>query len=285
VRLFGDVPIYLAPDSVEVWARPELFQLDGAGRPTAVAGVPPDYFAADGQRWGNPLYRWEMHEATGFTWWLERLRAQFELFDLVRIDHFRGLEAYWAVPAGAPTAASGEWRLAPGEALLRQARETFGGLEVVAEDLGVITPEVEALRDGFGLPGMRIAQFGFDGDPRNVHLPHHWTARSVGYSGTHDNDTTAGWYAHLDAGAQQFVADYLGCARAEVVPALVRTVLASVALLAVVPMQDLLGLGSEARMNRPGELGGNWQWRLEPGRLDADAAARLRDAVWASGRG
>jgi 4-alpha-glucanotransferase len=274
VRLFGDIPIYLAPDSVEVWAHPELFQLDDAGQPVAVAGVPPDYFSVDGQRWGNPLYRWEAHEATGFAWWLERLRAQFELFDLVRIDHFRGLEAYWAVPASAPTAATGEWRRAPGQALLTRARAVFGGLEVVAEDLGVITPEVEALRDGFGLPGMRIAQFGFDGDQRNVHVPHHWTARSVGYTGTHDNDTSAGWYAHLDPAAQRFVADYLGVAPAAVVPALVRTVLASVAELAVVPMQDLLGLGTEARMNLPGTTSGNWTWRFAWGDVPPDLARR-----------
>lgn len=262
VRLFGDLPIYLAPDSVEVWARPELFQLDATGRPAAVAGVPPDYFAADGQLWGNPLYRWEAHVQTGFTWWLERLRAQFELFDLVRIDHFRGLEAYWAVPAGAPTAATGEWRAAPGEALLAAALRTFGSLEVVAEDLGVITPEVEALRDGFALPGMRVAQFGFDGDPRNLHLPHNWVARCVGYTGTHDNDTTAGWFAHLDEAARRRVADYVGAAPADAVGGLIRTVLESVAVLAIVPMQDLLGLGTEARMNTPGKIEGNWAWRF-----------------------
>jgi 4-alpha-glucanotransferase len=274
VRLFGDVPIYLAPDSVEVWAHPELFELDDAGRPTAVAGVPPDYFAVDGQRWGNPLYRWEAHEASGFAWWLERLRAQFELFDLVRIDHFRGLEAYWAVPASAPTAATGEWRRAPGEALLTRAQEHFGGLEVVAEDLGVITPAVEALRDGFALPGMRIAQFGFDGDPGNLHVPHRWTARSVGYTGTHDNDTSAGWYARLDAATRQFVADYLGATPAAAVTALVRTVLASVAGLAVVPMQDLLGLGTEARMNLPGTTTGNWTWRFAWNDVPAGLAER-----------
>jgi 4-alpha-glucanotransferase len=274
VRLFGDIPIYVAPDSVEVWAHPELFQLDGAGLPVAVAGVPPDYFSADGQRWGNPLYRWEVHEATGFAWWLDRLRAQFELFDLVRIDHFRGLEAYWAVPASAPTAATGEWRLAPGRALLARARDAFGGLEVVAEDLGVITPEVEALRDGFGLPGMRIAQFGFDGDQRNVHVLHNWSARSVGYSGTHDNDTTAGWYAQLDPAAREFVADYLGCAPADAPRALARAVLASVAQLAIVPLQDLLGLGTEARMNLPGTIEGNWNWRFEWPDVAADLAAR-----------
>ena len=274
VRFFGDLPIYVAPDSVEVWAHPELFQLDGAGQPTAVAGVPPDYFSQDGQRWGNPLYRWEVHEATGFAWWLERLRAQFELFDLVRIDHFRGLEAYWAVPASAPTAATGEWRLAPGRALLERARATFGGLEVVAEDLGVITPEVEALRDGFRLPGMRIAQFGFDGDQRNVHVLHHWTERSVGYTGTHDNDTTAGWFHGLDAAAQQWVRDYLAAAPADVAAALSRAVLASVAELAIVPMQDLLGLGTEARMNLPGTTEGNWGWRFDWEDVPLDLAGR-----------
>jgi 4-alpha-glucanotransferase len=260
VRLFGDVPIYLAPDSVEVWAHPELFQLDANGRPTAVAGVPPDYFTKDGQLWGNPLYRWEEHERTGFAWWIERLQAQFELFDLVRIDHFRGLESYWAVPVDAPTAAAGAWRAAPGARLLARARAVFGGLAVVAEDLGVITPAVERLRDRFGLPGMRVAQFGFDGDPDNLHLPHNWTARSVAYTGTHDNDTTAGWYAGLEPSRRELVSDYLGAPPEAVVPALTRAVLASVAGLAVVPMQDLLQLGRGARMNTPGTTAGNWAW-------------------------
>jgi 4-alpha-glucanotransferase len=276
VRLFGDVPIYVAPDSVEVWAHPELFELDAGGEPAVVAGVPPDYFATDGQRWGNPLYRWAAHEASGFAWWLERLRAQFALFDLVRIDHFRGLEAYWEVPAAAPTAATGAWRPAPGEALLRRAQDAFGGLEIIAEDLGVITPEVERLRDRFGLPGMRVAQFGFDGTEHNLHAPHNWTARSVGYTGTHDNDTTAGWYAQFDPAGRQRVADYLGCAPPDVVAALVRTVLASVAQIAVVPMQDLLGLGSESRMNTPGTTAGNWRWRFAWADVPAGLAARCR---------
>ncbi|MEI8297878.1 MAG: 4-alpha-glucanotransferase [Pseudomonadota bacterium] len=276
VRLFGDVPIYLAPDSVEAWGHPELFQLDASGRLTAVAGVPPDYFAADGQLWGNPLYRWEAHLATGFAWWLERLRAQFELFDLVRIDHFRGLEACWAVPAGAPTAVSGEWRKAPGRALLAAALQAFGSLAVVAEDLGVITPEVEQLRDEFGLPGMRVAQFGFDGDGRNLHAPHNWIARCVAYTGTHDNDTTAGWLTHLDEYARGRVADYLGTSPAEAVDALTRTVLASVAGLAIVPMQDLLGRGSEARMNTPGTLEGNWEWRFTWQEVPGWLGARCR---------
>ena len=276
VRLFGDVPIYLAPDSVEVWVHPELFQLGADGRPTAVAGVPPDYFSADGQLWGNPLYRWAEHERTGFRWWIERLRAQFELFDLVRIDHFRGLESYWAVPAGAPTAATGEWRPAAGAALLRRAREVFGRLDVVAEDLGVITPEVVALRDGFALPGMRIAQFGFDGEPNNAHVLHNFIPLSVAYTGTHDNDTTAGWYADLEPRLKAQVAEYLATAEATVVPALTRALLASVAVLAVVPMQDLLELGKQARMNLPGTVTGNWGWKFAWADVPESLARRCR---------
>jgi len=276
VQLFGDIPIYVAPDSVEVWAHPELFELDADGRPVAVAGVPPDYFAKDGQRWGNPLFRWDEHERTGFAWWLERLAAQFELFDLVRIDHFRGLESYWAVPATAATAASGAWRPAPGRALLARAREVFGRLDVVAEDLGVITPEVERLRDEFALPGMRVAQFGFDGNSGNLHLPHNWVPRAIAYTGTHDNDTTAGWFQGLDARTRADVGDYLAAADGRVAAALTRAVLGSVATLAVVPMQDLLGLGSAARMNTPGTTTGNWGWALDWADVPADLGSSCR---------
>lgn len=276
VRLFGDLPIYLAPDSVETWAHPELFQLDDAGHPIAVAGVPPDYFSADGQLWGNPLYAWEAHERTGFAWWVERLRAQAELYDLVRIDHFRGLEAFWAVPAGARTAATGVWQLAPGDALLRRLREAQGTLAVVAEDLGVITPEVERLRDDFGLPGMRVLQFGLDGDAASLHAPHHWVARSVAYSGTHDNDTTAGWFAQLPPERRAAVCDYLDAPPERIVEKAVRTVLASVSGLAILPMQDLLGLGSDARMNVPGTIEGNWRWRFEWSAVPTDLGARCR---------
>ena len=276
VRFFGDLPIYVAPDSVEVWSNRPLFQLDAQGRPEVVAGVPPDYFASDGQWWGNPLYRWEEHQRTGFAWWLDRLRAQFELHDFVRIDHFRGLEAYWAIPANAATAAAGSWRLAPGAALLKRARQEFGPLDLVAEDLGAITPTVEQLRDDFDLAGMRVAQFGFDGDPDNPHLPHNWRKRLVGYTGTHDNDTSAGWYASLDVLNRQLVADYLGVPSSQVVPALVRTVLASPARLALAPMQDLLGLGSEARMNTPATVGRNWGWRFEWPDVPEVLAARCR---------
>ena len=276
VRLFGDLPIYLAPDSVETWAHPELFQLDATGHTTAVAGVPPDYFSADGQLWGNPLYAWEVHEQTGFAWWVERLRAQIDLYDLVRIDHFRGLEAYWAVPAGARTAATGTWRLAPGDALLRRLRESLGTLAVVAEDLGVITPEVERLRDDFGLPGMRVLQFGLDGESGNLHAPHRWVARSIAYSGTHDNDTTGGWFAQLPPQLQHSVCEYVDAPSERVVPAIARTVLASVSDLAVLPMQDLLGLGTEGRMNLPGTTNGNWAWRFEWAQVPAGLAGRYR---------
>ena len=285
VRFFGDVPIYLAPDSVEVWANRDLFELDATGRPLAVAGVPPDYFSKDGQLWGNPLYRWDAHLASGFRWWLERLRAQFELFDLVRIDHFRGLEAYWAVPAGAPTAVSGTWRPAPGAALFEAARATFGRLAVVAEDLGVITRQVEELRDRYALPGMRVAQFGFGADPGNAHLPHNWIERAVGYTGTHDNDTTAGWYANLAPELRAQVAEYLGSSAGGIVTALNRAVLGSVAQLAIVPMQDLLELGTVSRMNTPGTVAGNWSWRFDWADVPAGLAERLRRLNWLYGRG
>ena len=276
VKIFGDLPIYLAPDSVEVWAHRELFELDGEGRPIRVAGVPPDYFSKDGQLWGNPLYRWSVHERSDFAWWVERLRAQFEFFDIVRIDHFRGLEAYWAVPCDAPTAATGEWCLAPGAALLDRVRATLGPVALVAEDLGVITPAVEALRDAYALPGIRVVQFGFDGNPDNLHAPFRWTRRVVGYTGTHDNDTSAGWYAGLDTTGRARVRDYLGVADEAIVPSLVRTVLASVADLAIVPMQDLLGLGTEARMNLPGTVDGNWRFAFRWTDVPGDLGDRLR---------
>jgi 4-alpha-glucanotransferase len=276
VRLFGDVPIYVAPDSVEAWAHPELFELGDDGRPTAVAGVPPDYFAADGQRWGNPLYRWVEHERTGFAWWLERLRAQLALYDLVRIDHFRGLEAYWSVPAEAETAREGQWIAAPGGALLGAVEASLGGLPLVAEDLGLITPAVEQLRDAWALPGMRVLQFGFDGSPGNLHALHAWVPNSVGYTGTHDNDTSAGWFASLDATTRARVCRYLDVAPERAVEGLVTGVLRSVARLAVVPLQDLLGLGSQARMNTPGTTAGNWGWRFAWGDVPSALGDRCR---------
>ena len=277
VKIFGDLPIYVAPDSVAAWVSPEAFQLDADGEALAVSGVPPDYFSEDGQLWGNPLYDWAAQQRSGFSFWLQRLALQADRFDLLRIDHFRALEAYWAVPAGAKTARDGQWCAAPGRELLNHVRRQLPQLELVAEDLGVITPEVTALRREFSLPGMRVLQFGFDGDPANLHLPHEHAADAVAYTGTHDNDTTVGWYGSLAAGARDQVRRYLGRPDDEVVDALRRAALASVAVLSVLPAQDILHLGSEARLNRPGTTSGNWSWRLPPHSLTPELAVRYRD--------
>jgi 4-alpha-glucanotransferase len=284
VLLFGDLPIYVARDSVEVWAHRENFLLDAAGAPLAVAGVPPDYFSADGQLWGNPLYDWPQMRADGFRWWVARLATQLERFDLLRIDHFRGLESYWEIPASARTAREGHWRPAEGAALLNRFAEVFGALPIVAEDLGVITDQVVALRERFGLPGMRILQFAFDGTVDNPYLPQNHVPNSVVYTGTHDNDTTAGWYVTLPPEAREQFAAYFGPTTSSAAETLVRAALASVARLAVVPLQDLLGLGSEARMNTPGTTRGNWQWRFNWEAVPHDFAARCRRAVRMYGR-
>jgi 4-alpha-glucanotransferase len=276
IRLFGDLPIYVAHDSVEAWAHRQNFQLDAAGQPLAVAGVPPDYFSADGQLWGNPLYDWQRMQRDGFKWWIARIRTELERYDLLRIDHFRGLESYWEIPAGAATARSGHWRPAAGAALLARLQQVFGNLPLVAEDLGIITPEVEELRRRFNLPGMKILQFAFDGTAGNPYLPHNHERRSVAYTGTHDNDTLLGWYRMLDSTARGQVIEYLGCRADDAVHALIRAALASVADLAVVPLQDLLGLGSEARMNTPGTTAGNWRWSFEWEQIPAEFAARWR---------
>lgn len=273
VRLFGDIPIYVAHDSVEVWAHRENFLLDARGLPLASAGVPPDYFAADGQMWGNPLYDWPRMRRSGFAWWDARMRTQLERFDLLRIDHFRALESYWQIPAGARTAREGHWRPAEGLALLEHLHASFHPLPLVAEDLGVITAEVAALRDRFALPGMRILQFAFDGTAENPYLPHNHVANCIVYTGTHDNDTTPGWYAALDADARRQVGEYFGPGPVQP-ETLVRAALASVARLAVVPLQDLLALGSEARMNTPATLTGNWGWRFAWQQIPQDFVVR-----------
>lgn len=276
VQLLGDIPIYVAHDSVEVWAHRENFQLDATGQPLAVAGVPPDYFSEDGQLWGNPVYDWKRMQRDGFSWWGTRLRTQLERFDRVRIDHFRGLESFWEIPAGSATARNGHWRKAAGAALLEHLRQELGGLPFVAEDLGVITPEVERLRRRFDLPGMRILQFAFGDTGSNPYLPHNHERRSVVYTGTHDNDTTLGWYRSLDDQQRTRVHEYLGCGPDGVVHAMLRAALASVADLAVVPLQDLLGLGSEARMNTPGTTQGNWRWAFGWQQIPADFTTRWR---------
>jgi len=284
VLVFGDLPIFVSLDSADVWASRDLFELDAEGRPTAVTGCPPDYFAADGQRWNNPHYDWQAMAADGFGWWRRRIARQRELFDLVRIDHFRGFEAAWHVPADAPTARDGRWVRGPGADILSVLVEEAGPGRLVAEDLGVITPEVVALRDQFGLPGMKILQFAFDGSADNPYLPAHHGERSVVYTGTHDNDTTLGWWEELDEHTRDVVRSFL-LDRDEPMPwALVRLALASTARLAVVPAQDLLALGSDSRMNTPGTEAGNWTWQSAAGAFDADLAARLRAAVVASDR-
>jgi 4-alpha-glucanotransferase len=283
IAVFGDVPIYVAADSADVWAHPELFDLDGEGRPRHVAGVPPDYFSPTGQRWGNPLYLWERMAADGFAWWVSRLRANLELADLVRIDHFRGLAAYWQIPASEPTALEGRWQRGPGLALFAALRRGLGSLPIVAEDLGTITPDVEALREGASLPGMKVLQFAF-AEPDSSHLPHHHVPRCVVYTGTHDNDTTVGWFAALGAEERGRVLDYVGGEGTEPHWDLIRAAYTSVADQAVVPLQDVFGLGSRDRMNVPGEPDGNWAWRVLPGQLGPDHAARLRYLAQLTGR-
>jgi 4-alpha-glucanotransferase len=285
VFLFGDLPFYVDRNSVEVWWERELFARDASGEPSAVAGVPPDYFNADGQLWGNPLYDWDAMRHAGFRWWLARMREQLTRFDLLRIDHFRALESYWAVPAGAPSARVGQWRPGPGDALLAALRAELGAMPLVAEDLGLITDEVRALRDRFELPGMVVLQFAFDGSPDNPHLPRHHPRNAVVYTGTHDNDTTVGWYASLDANARDVVHGMLGLGPTPSVPEfLIEEAYASNAALAVVPMQDLLARDSGARMNTPGTVVGNWRWRFEWPDLPAALAPSCRERAARLGR-
>ncbi|GAB4308989.1 MAG: 4-alpha-glucanotransferase [Candidatus Bipolaricaulota bacterium] len=292
IGIIGDMPIFVAHDSADVWAHPEFFQLDARGNPTVVAGVPPDYFSATGQRWGNPLYRWDVLEGDGFRWWIARLRQALRSCDLVRLDHFRGLEAYWEIPATAPTAIHGRWIKAPGEKLLFALQSALGGAPILAEDLGVITPEVEALRDRFGLPGMRVLQFAFAGGDDNPHLPHNYPdhGRIVVYTGTHDNDTTLGWFQAAPPEERERARTYLahhGIAleRDEDAPwALIHLALESTAQLAMIPLQDVLGLDSSARMNRPASPSGNWSWRYNRSRLTEGVARSLRAVAAATRR-
>lgn len=284
VLLFGDLPIFVSLDSADVWAARSLFQLDEEGRPITVTGCPPDYFAADGQRWNNPHYDWAAMAADGFAWWRRRIARQRELFDLVRIDHFRGFEAAWQVPVEAPTARDGWWAPGPKDAILSALVDTAGPGTLVAEDLGVITWEVSELRNRFGLPGMKILQFAFDGSPDNPYLPHHHGEHSVVYTGTHDNDTTVGWWQSLDDGTRDLVRRSLIDPDEPMPWALIRLALESTARLAVVPAQDLLALDARSRMNTPGTDVGNWGWQAPAGRFDDALAARVRDLVTAAGR-
>lgn len=284
VLLFGDMPIFVAHDSAEVWARPQDFDLNSDGTLRVVAGVPPDYFSATGQRWGNPLYRWPALAEDDYRFWIDRMRTQLALFDIVRIDHFRGFEAYWEIPGSEETAINGVWVEADGDRLFARLEQEFGRLPLVAEDLGVITEPVNALRRKYRMPGMKVLQFAFDGGPGNPYLPFHHGRDSVVYTGTHDNDTTLGWYCSLSHEEQAHVDEYLGQPGEEMPWPLIRAALASEANLAILPMQDLMALDNAHRMNRPGTTEGNWRWRFQWQELDPGLPARLAHLVELYGR-
>jgi 4-alpha-glucanotransferase len=292
VQIMGDLPVYVAHDSADVWANPHYFQLDAAGNPTVVAGVPPDYFSATGQLWGNPIYDWNVVEADGFRWWMERFRAVLQMVDLVRLDHFRGFEAYWEIPAPATTAERGRWVKGPGRRLFVAVHAVLGDLPLVAENLGVITPEVEAIRLEFGFPGMSILQFAFGKDPQGPSFrPHNYPRELVAYTGTHDCDTTVGWWTSEGRGdstrsdqdireEREFALRYLNTDGTNIHWVFIRTLLASVADTVLIPLQDVLGLGTEARMNQPATLGHNWRWRYGSDALTGDIARRLRELAF-----
>lgn len=285
IQLFGDMPIFIAHDSADTWARPDDFLLDDEGRPTHVAGVPPDYFAALGQRWGNPHYRWERMQQDGFGWWISRIQRQFELFDMVRIDHFRGLVAVWMIEANCETAVDGFWQETPGDELLATLQARFSELPIVAEDLGVITDEVRQLRRKYDLPGMAVLQFAFDHFSDNPHKPANITADTIAYTGTHDNDTCVGWFEGLEAHEKDFVFQILGVPADDGISDLmIKTALDSQARLAIAPLQDFLGLGRDARMNTPGVGEGNWRWRFDWDMLGQELTDRIRSMIAASGR-
>ena len=286
IHIMGDMPIFVAYDSVDVWSRRELFQLAGDGKPTAVAGVPPDYFSPTGQLWGNPLYNWEAMAKDGFQWWIDIIRHKLRLFDYLRIDHFRGFAGYWAVPFGHPTAEHGQWIPAPGIALFDAVMAAIGQAPIIAEDLGLITPDVKELIGRFGFPGMKVLQFAFDSAEENDHVPHNYVPNSVVYTGTHDNDTIQGWFASAKEGDRQFTRDYLVLQGPDrnIHWEFIRAAFATVSAMAVIPLQDVLGKGSEARMNRPGVLGGNWGWRYSRSELKPALAERLKELAGRYGR-
>ena len=292
IRIIGDIPIYVAFDSADAWANPELFQFDENCEPVAVAGCPPDAFSATGQLWGNPLYNWEHHKETGYAWWMQRLAACFERYDVVRIDHFRGFDAYYAIPYGEPTAEHGHWEQGPGYDIFRTMKEKLGEKEVIAEDLGFLTPSVIELVKKSGYPGMKILQFAFDSREESDYLPHNYTHNCVVYTGTHDNDTVMGWYDTLKGADKKLCDDYLRLKNADGEPIpreqipweFVRAAMSSVADLAIIPMQDYLGLGSEARINIPSTLGINWKWRMGNGDFTKELAGRIRSMTKLYGR-
>jgi len=275
IRIFGDIPIFVAYDSVDVWANQHLFQLDDKGRALAVAGVPPDYFSKTGQRWGNPLYRWDRLADDEFHWWQRRFEHQLKCSDLVRVDHFRGFQACWSIPAMETTAVNGHWEDVPGRELFTKLFSPRHDLPIIAEDLGIITPEVEKLRDDFGLPGMKILQFAFDSGPDNPYLPENHVANSVVYTGTHDNNTTLGWWRGLSREQKDQVREYLQLNRPKMPQELIRLAMSSVAKLCIIPCQDILGLDSKSRFNTPGCATGNWEWQMKPDALTGELAEKL----------
>jgi 4-alpha-glucanotransferase len=285
VRIIGDIPIFVAYDSAEVWAKPELFYLDDKGKPTVVAGVPPDYFSPTGQLWGNPLYRWDVHAQTGYTWWIERVRAMLNLVDIIRVDHFRGFAGYWEVAAGLPTAEIGQWVNGPGAGLFYAIQNELGGLPIIAEDLGEITPDVVELRETLDLPGMKVLQFSFSGDPHEPFLPHNYPVNCVAYTGTHDNDTSLGWYETAPEKERDFARRYLARSGDEIPWDMIRAVWSSVAAVTLAPLQDFLCLPGSARMNMPGKASGNWSWRISADVLQDDTlVGRIREVNFLYGR-
>jgi 4-alpha-glucanotransferase len=279
IRILGDVAIFVSMDSADVWVHPELFELDAELNPLRIAGVPPDYFSQTGQRWGNPLYRWDVLAEGGFAWWVERIRRACELYDIVRLDHFRGFEAYWAIPATEKTAVNGEWVKAPGLELFRALEAALGPLPLIAEDLGLITPEVDALRHALGFPGMKVLQFGFSDKGAHIHLPHRFTADTVAYTGTHDNNTTLGWWKTAGKVERAAIEAYVGTVGDQPVWPLIRALETSVAQMAILPAQDILELGEEARMNTPAIADGNWHWRAPEASWTPELAAKLAALV------
>jgi 4-alpha-glucanotransferase len=275
IRILGDVAIFVSLDSSDVWVHPGIFELDEGLKPTRVAGVPPDYFSTTGQRWGNPLYRWDVLRQQGFDWWVQRIRRACQIYDIVRLDHFRGFEAYWSIPASDDTAINGEWVKAPGLELFRTLEAALGPLPLVAEDLGLITPEVDALRQALGMPGMKVIQFGFSDKGAHIHLPHRYTPDTVAYTGTHDNDTSQGWWALQGVAERLAIEAYVGPMQNRAAWPLMRAIAASVSQIAIAPAQDLLALGSEARMNTPAVANGNWSWRAPEGSWTAELATAL----------
>ena len=284
IRIIGDVPIFVAYQSADVWAHQGLFELDEKGRPTVVAGVPPDYFSETGQLWGNPLYRWNVHRETGYAWWVARLRHALQLSDMVRIDHFRGFAAYWEIPAGAPNAINGRWEPGPGEDLFAAFEKAFPRLPIIAEDLGVITPDVVELRDKFKLPGMRILQFAFGNGETNHFLPHHYVQNTVAYTGTHDNDTTLGWWSTLPEHEKHFARQYLGTNGDRINWVMMNALAKSAANIVIFPMQDVLDLPSEHRMNIPGKPEGNWEWRFSWNQIKPEHTQALAEMTAQNGR-